>query len=337
MDANYRLTVFMPVYNGEDFVGEAIESILGQTYTNFKFIIVNDGSTDRTEEVINRYRDQRIDLVNHDTNLGIPHTRNHGHDLAGGEYLALMDADDIANPRRLERQVTFLDQHQDIGVCGTWYEKLSSFRKSEIQFPVRHEEILFMLLFDNCFGQNTIMMRRSFIEKHHLRYDVKFPYSEDYDFWVRCSKHMRLANIPESHVVYRYHTGNSSHRFSEEMARHADRVRCRHLETFGIYPTEFERQLHLELLNFRFNGSLERLQAAGDWLSSLGKAVTETTTLPATLVYRQLSRYWYAACGRLADSGFKVWPLFRSYPMGRQANWKWQGKLLLRSLLRKSI
>ena len=337
MKGKPRLTVFMPVYNGETFIGEAIESILRQTYTDFVFVIINDGSSDSTESIISRFKDKRIILINHDTNIGIPKTRNHGLDLAEGDYLALMDSDDIASPKRLESQIKYLDQNQDVGVCGTWYRKISGASQSETRFPINHAEIMFKLLFDNAFGQNTVMLRRSIIEIHGLRYDINFPYSEDYDFWVRCSKHMRLANLPESHVVYRYHPSNSSSRFSEQMVQCADRVRRFHVENFGIYPSETELQLHLDLLHFCFEGGFDRLNKAGEWLSALGKSVISKTGLPENLVYRELSRYWYGACGRAAGSSFSIWRLFRSYPMGKQALWEWQSKLLIRSLLNKGI
>lgn len=337
MNGNPRLTVFMPVYNGETYVGEAIESILRQTYTDFRFIIINDGSTDRTEGVINAYRDPRITLVTHDTNLGIPRTRNHGLDLAEGHYLALMDSDDIANRRRLESQVAFLDNNQGVGICGTWYNKLLGSEKSETRFPVRHEEIVFQMLFANAFGQNTVMLRRSFIEKHCLRYDINFPYSEDYEFWVRCSKYMRLANLPETHVIYRYHPGNSSNRFSEEMAHHADRVRVMHFNNLELYPTKSELQLHLDLLNFRFNGELERLADTRDWLAKLLALGKRHYGVAEAEVHPHLARYWYGACARSAHLGWRTWQLFRSSPIGRAASWEWQWKLLLRCATRHPV
>lgn len=327
-----RVTVFIPVYNGQDFIGEAISSILNQTYRDFSLLIINDGSTDDTESAIREYRDPRLRLVSHSGNLGIPRTRNHGLELAQGDYLALMDADDIAGPDRLAAQVAFLDRHQDVGVCGTWYRKVTGTKTEAVRFPQRHEDILFMLLFDNCFGQNTVMLRRSFIEQQHLRYDNDFAFAEDYEFWVRCARHMRLANLPAAHVTYRFHPGNSSNRFREDMVRHADRVRQLHLESFGIHPDDADLQLHLDLLNFRFEGDFDRLRRAGEWLSSLADAVLDRTTLPSSLVYGVLGRYWYSACGQTAGNGRTVWRLFNAYPMGTHAGLEWRAKLFLRSL-----
>ena len=115
----------MPVYNGERYLREAIDSILNQTFKDFEFLIINDGSTDLSVEIIESYADKRISLAHNGQNLGLITTLNRGFDLACGEYIARMDCDDISLPDRLEKQVVFMDNHPEIGICGSWVSAIS--------------------------------------------------------------------------------------------------------------------------------------------------------------------------------------------------------------------
>ena len=117
---NPKVTVLMPVYNGEKYLKEAITSILLQTFDDFEFLIINDGSSDASVDIIQSFRDPRIRLVHNDTNIGLIATLNKGLKLAHGKYVARMDQDDISLPRRLEKQTYFMDNNPDVGVCGTW-------------------------------------------------------------------------------------------------------------------------------------------------------------------------------------------------------------------------
>jgi len=118
-----QLTVLMPVYNGGPFLRSAIESILNQDFSDFDFLIIDDGSTDGSHEIAASYADPRIRLESNGRNLGLIATLNRGLDLARGTYVARMDADDIAFPDRLSKQLTFMEAHPEIGLCGTWYER----------------------------------------------------------------------------------------------------------------------------------------------------------------------------------------------------------------------
>jgi len=114
-----KVTVLMPVYNGEKYLNEAIDSILGQTFKDFKFLIINDGSTDGTADILKSYKDSRIKVTNNEKNIGLTKSLNKGLKMAKSEYIARMDADDISLPTRLQKQVEFMDSHPKVGVCGT--------------------------------------------------------------------------------------------------------------------------------------------------------------------------------------------------------------------------
>ena len=163
------ITVLMPVYNASLFLREAIESILNQTYKNFEFIIINDGSTDSSLQIIESFKDPRIKLVNNERNLGIIKTRNKGLQLAKGKYIANMDADDISLPTRLEKQFTFLEKNPDVAVIAS---KLVLINQNNDEIGIWPEdyhisdrnEIRKVLPIINCIGQPTVMIKNSVMQ-----------------------------------------------------------------------------------------------------------------------------------------------------------------------------
>ena len=129
-----KVSVLMPVYNTkEEYLREAIESILNQTFRDFEFLIIDDGSTNGAQAVIKSYQDERIRFVQNETNLGIFKTRNKLCAMARGEYVATFDSDDISLPTRLEKEVAYLDEHPDVSVVGAWYERFPEY--FEARFP----------------------------------------------------------------------------------------------------------------------------------------------------------------------------------------------------------
>ena len=325
----------MPVYNGGSYLRPAILSILNQDFEDFELLIIDDGSIDASMEVANSFNDPRIRIEPNGKNLGLITSLNRGLDLAKGEYVARMDADDIAFPKRLSTQVAFMESHPDIGLCGTWYERESSEGTVAMKPPVDDQLIRFFLIFDTVFTHSTILLRRSFFENHHLRYDPAYIYAEDFDLWTRCALHMRLANIPEVLLLYQDHADNTSNRHKKEQVFTADKVRCRYLETLELQPTANEYQIHNDLIQFRLKGNIKELEAAGSWLIRLAKAAETTLDLPSAAIFSELSRYWYGACAKHADNGLEAWRIFLKNPAGQQGRLIWKAKLLARCFLKR--
>jgi glycosyltransferase involved in cell wall biosynthesis len=201
------VSVVMPVYNGEPYLREAIESILNQTFTDFEFIIVNDGSTDRTAEILTTYaaQDHRIRLVRNERNLGLIKTLNKGGALAQGKYIARHDADDISLPERLARQVDYLEQHPEVGILGTaYYRMFTDGQHSLRQPPLTDTEIRWRLLFGNIWCHPSMMFRRHLLTKGEPIYN-NFFHAEDYELWLRLLKRTRAATLPVPLVEYRVH------------------------------------------------------------------------------------------------------------------------------------
>ena len=201
------ISVLMPIYNAELYVGEAIESILNQTYKNFEFIIIDDGSTDNSLNIIKSYKDDRIKLFQNDENKGLIYTLNRGLDLAQGKYIARMDSDDISLPKRFEIQVNFLEQNKNIGILGTGAKGFGV--KSFIHSY--NGRVSGIDLMKACvIFHPTVFLRKEFFDKFNLRYSVDYKACEDYELWTRAIRFMEIYNIPDILLNYRVHTSNIS-------------------------------------------------------------------------------------------------------------------------------
>ena len=205
-----RVTVLMSVYNGERFLWEAIDSILSQTFNDFEFVIVDDGSTDGTSTLLAAEHDPRIRIVRNDKNLGLQRSLNIGLELACGHYVARLDADDIAMPDRLEKQVCFLDNHPEIGILGTACRliNVNGQHLGVSQYPLGDVQIRWRSLLTNPFAHPTVMVHREVLTQHGLRYNHDLHATEDYDLWTRVLKFTRGANLSEPLIKRRVHQGS---------------------------------------------------------------------------------------------------------------------------------
>lgn len=198
------ISVLLPVYNAESTVAETIDSILCQTFSDFEFIIINDASTDHTEEIILSYKDPRIKYYKNSKNQGIVYTLNRGIDLANGKYIARMDADDIALPSRFGTQVNVMERDSSIVVCGTGIETFGNVKKSNrIFFPEQSDELRDLLVRSSCFAHPTVFIRRKVLADHNLYYKSEYRHAEDYKLWIDLSAHGNFYNIHEILLRYR--------------------------------------------------------------------------------------------------------------------------------------
>lgn len=202
------VSVVMPAYNAAKYIAEAIDSILAQTYTDFEFIIINDGSVDDTEKIIRSYDDPRIVYLKNEVNSGICVTLNKGLDAARGRYIARMDADDISLPQRLAVQVQYMDTHPDIGVAGCLVERFYDDNISNHDFPPSEtdsNQCRASLLFSTCVAHPATIIRKHVLVKYGLSYDDRFRGMEDYHLWWRLSQYSSITNISQVLLQYRIH------------------------------------------------------------------------------------------------------------------------------------
>lgn len=206
MDKEKNVSVCMAVYNGEKYLREAIDSILNQTYPYFELIIINDGSTDNSENLILSYTDKRIRYLKNDTNKGLIYTRNRALAEVNTKYTAILDCDDVSLPERLEKQINFLEKNTDVAVCGTWGLMINEESKifgHKIMPEFNPKTVNVEMLFRNQFIHSSVMYQTK-IAKDNGGYQAVNG-CEDYGLFAKISMTNKLANIPEFLTYYREH------------------------------------------------------------------------------------------------------------------------------------
>lgn len=243
-----RVSVVLPVYNAERFVAEAIESILGQSFSDFELILIDDGSTDSSLNIMQNYqsKDSRIQIISRE-NRGLIATLNEGVTIAKGEFIARMDADDISMPERFENQVAFFDANPAVSCCGAAVETFHD--KSKVvqvtYFPLCHDELYPELLFTVPVGHPVVMFRRSYVERFGLTYDPEYVHCEDYELWSRWAECGKLANLPDVLLRYRMHDNQVSVTGEETLIPNHLKVTKKMLAKLDMSLTEDDRAIFL--------------------------------------------------------------------------------------------
>ena len=206
------VSVLMPVYNREEYVGDAIRSILVQTYADFELLIVNDGSTDKTREVIESFSDKRIKVF-HTRNRGWAAALRTGMSHAKGEYLARMDSDDLSVPKRLARQKHYLDQHPNVALVHSLVDYINTsgeIVKRRVGSCFNDAVTKWHLLWRNIVVHPTVMIRVSVLKNHGLNYLPERYRAEEFDLWNKIARVADIHCIPEVLLRYRVHAGSAT-------------------------------------------------------------------------------------------------------------------------------
>jgi len=229
-----KISVIMPTLNAEKYLKEAIDSILAQTFKNFEFIIIDDNSTDNTLNIINEYKDKRIKLIK-GKNKGIASALNLGIKCSKGEYIARMDADDISLPRRFEKQIQFMDQHPEIGICGANVIPLTDDQKYKSWGSwLKTEPKVIDILLNVAFCHPTVIFRKSIIINNNLYYNEKLKYTEDQELWFRAIKFTNFKNIKKKLLKYRLHPKNKSNKNTKKQKNTLNQLRFAFLKWIGV-------------------------------------------------------------------------------------------------------
>ncbi len=212
------LSIVMPVYNGEYYLQEAIDSLLGQTFIDFELIIVDDGSTDKTKDILENLNDRRVQTIINKKNEGIVQSRNRGLAVARGKYYAPFDADDVAHPKKFEIQITFLEKHPEFSMIGSYALNMNAAGEvlpTSVRLPADPDSIPAILLFRNYFIQSSIVTRRDCLPASG--YQQGFEIGEDWLMWIELSKKGKLWNLPEYLVFKRTHSNNAGSSDSQKL------------------------------------------------------------------------------------------------------------------------
>lgn len=241
------VSVVMPVYNGGQYLAEAIQSILNQTFMDFEFIIIDDGSTDQTIDIISSFHDKRIFLHKNDNNLGNYPSRNIGMKFARGRYICVMDADDIALPCRLEKQHDYMEQNKETGICGSSIQIIPA--GGCPKFITDDEYLKVAFLSNNFCSHPSLILRKDFLLKHQLFYNEEYYFAADFDLCARGFQVFKVQNSSDKLLQYRRHSGQISTAKYAEQQKYADSIRINQLiENLGFEPEEIATLLHLKLM-----------------------------------------------------------------------------------------
>jgi len=251
----------MSVYNGETYLGEAIESILHQEFTDFELVIIDDGSTDASAEIIESYDDPRIRFFENEHNIGLIGSLNRGLGLAWSPYVARMDADDVSLPERLARQVDFLDAHPEIGVLGCAVEVIdgSGNPSHTRRFAAEHRVLRWRLCFGNPIMHPTVIMRREVVNRVG-GYSSDMLHAEDYDLWRRLSSVTRLANLQDVLLCLRTHEDSVTSKHLVQQRNNS--IKISQLAIAGILSEDVPLDVVQRLWAQDFESASELLQVA---------------------------------------------------------------------------
>jgi len=261
----------MTAYNASLFIRDAVESVLKQSFTNFEFIIMDDGSEDDTALIISSFSDGRIITHFSKQNLGVSKQRAKLLSLARGKYINFVDADDILHPSKFEKQIQFLEKNPEISVLGTYVIIIDERGKmrSRLKLKANSDQIRSILVFRNYFVNSSVMFRKAVIPKETFREGADF--IEDYLLWWKILQQAKGYNLPGYYTCYRDHKDNMTHRVEAYRDLLDKTVYKLILQDMGMQPVQEELDLHYFISNSAPVKSLDQMKSLRNWLLKLNR------------------------------------------------------------------
>ncbi len=291
-----KISVIMSVRNGMPYLPEAVHSILEQTFTDFEFIILDNASTDGSVEWIAELKDSRIRLLQNEKDIGLSASLNRGLDASRGQYVARMDADDISLPNRFQAQLTFMDEHSDISVCGGQIDILGS-KTPNFPYPYEHRAMCSELFFEVPMAHPAVMFRRQVLQEHGLRYDEKLATTQDYEMWCQIAGivGLRMANLKEVILHYRKHEANASSVDSRTLEE-ALGIRVNYFKQVFPDLPEDDAVLFGNIVSRRFEEKYVFLLRSAKLLQQFLRIAEEEQTLDQQTLRRCSGLIWHDYC-----------------------------------------
>lgn len=315
------VSVLMPVYNGQEHLRGAIDSVLAQTFGDFECIIVDDHSTDSTRAIAESYRDPRIRTLINGGEKGISPALNLGLDAARGSLVARMDCDDLCLPQRLEKQVRFMEGRPEIGICGTFQEIFGGYCDGPNTTDVSHDQIKASLLFTPTMFHSTVVMRAGLIREHGLFYRDDYRYCEDHDLWVRAARVTRLANIPEFLCRYRWTEGKTWETDEVSLMAGLRRIWSSQLEELDWAPSAADLGRHAIATGRGAAPGRSGLKEVREHLQRIMALNRGSKVFDEASLRRAVHRAWRGVCGRSRKGSPSLLPTYAASRLLPSALW----------------
>ncbi len=315
------ISVITPVYNMEEFIGSAIQSVLDQSYPDFELLLIDDCSTDGSVTVMEAYAagDRRVKILRTPINSWAHVAGNVGLDHATGKYIAILDADDILAPERFAHQIAVLEGSHDIDVCGGWMQLFGESDKTLKTFRRDDLSIRMGMLFDSTMGHGTAMIRRQIIEDHHIRYDTDIFYAHDYHFFTQLAfdGNATFSSVPEVVYYYRWHSAQTSVSKRQEQIGYSDMVRKSVLARFGITGPDLT-QTHLHFCHKDPHKIIDPVRSVTAYYEALTEANDRLRIFPSESFRTYLAD---KVCFDMRRCGFGGLKFYRSFKHRKDATW----------------
>ncbi|MBS1650685.1 MAG: glycosyltransferase [Bacteroidetes bacterium] len=305
------VSVIMPVYNAELFLKRAIDSMLMQTYSTFEFIIIDDGSTDNSNTIIKNYSDKQIKLIENKENKGLIYSLNIGINEAKGKYIARMDADDISYPKRIEKQVNFLETHPTIGVLGTFINDTIKYKIYKNK-QLTSNDLKARLIFDNAFYHPTVMFRASALKENKILYDQNYKHAEDYNLWIKLMSVTDFAILQEPLLYYENHSHQVSSKHSIEQENSIFKTQDNFFNSIQLHFTDEELELHKKLFYNQFEYTENHLIKIEAWLIKLKSNLFFQSLVTKEALDKSIAVIWFEVCTHFASKGVKCLKIYRN-------------------------
>lgn len=317
---NPKVTVLMPVYNGEEYLCEAIESILNQTFRDFEFLIISEhGTSEESLAIIKNYTDERIRHIHNTARLGLVGSLNLGLKEARGKYIARMDADDISYPKRFELQVKLMDNKKKVGICGTWVETIENNSRSIFRYPTDPKKIQSRLLFDSPLAHPSVIFRKIFLERFGLKYDMNDLYAEDWSLWQKSSFIFPIINIPKVLLKYRI-TEHSISRFNADSQLNVIKIiHKKNIQTLCGDIADADVDIHTRLGLWQFKSDRSFIEKSEKWLLKLKYCNAFEKIYPEPEFTYVLAERWFFVCRAATGLGLITWAMYWNSPLRKNS------------------
>lgn len=304
------VTILLPAYNAEQYIREAIQSILEQSFSDFELLVINDGSEDNTASILQSFRDKRIRILHHHRNYGLIHSLNEGLTEARGKYIARMDADDVSISMRIAKQVAVMQKYKNVDICFSYtqsHQRFQIYRHS----PLSSDEIKIKLIFDNIIAHPTVMFRKRFLTEHELSYRPEYLHAEDYGLWMESIFLTDFYLIPVPLLYYREHKAQISKQHTQQQRNTVNKIHRHFFQKISLNPSHEELLLHLKIFSLEYDYQKDFLHKSEEWITRV-KSHLLHTPFSKEAIANVCSWIWFELCTDFSSHGFNTQRIYYS-------------------------